>query len=123
MTEPTKRCSHCGEVKPVSEFYRNSSSKDGYRFDCKACSDARYAEYGRKHRAEITRKKRERLAANPEARERQREYERAYHRRRRAQKGATSRIPTPETLTRPNPNAEMCARLDAAIRARQGADV
>ena len=32
-----KTCSKCGEEKPLSEFYRNKDSRDGYRADCKKC--------------------------------------------------------------------------------------
>jgi Recombination endonuclease VII len=33
-----KRCRKCGEVKPLSEFYRDSGMRDGYRHDCRACN-------------------------------------------------------------------------------------
>lgn len=33
----TKTCGSCKETKPVSEFYRKSSTKPGYRSYCKAC--------------------------------------------------------------------------------------
>ena len=36
----TKKCSCCGKELPVSEFYKNSSSKDGYRSKCKSCDRA-----------------------------------------------------------------------------------
>lgn len=32
-----KRCSKCGEVKPFSEFSRQSRNKDGYEGRCKDC--------------------------------------------------------------------------------------
>lgn len=32
-----KTCSKCREAKALTEFYKNSSSKDGYRADCKTC--------------------------------------------------------------------------------------
>ena len=35
-----KKCSCCGKELPVSEFYRNSASKDGYRSKCKVCDRA-----------------------------------------------------------------------------------
>lgn len=39
----TKTCSHCGQVKPITDFYRHK--KSGYTNPCKACANAR----GRKH--------------------------------------------------------------------------
>lgn len=33
-----KRCTKCKIIKPVTEFYRNRSTKDGYNFNCKDCS-------------------------------------------------------------------------------------
>ena len=35
-----KKCSCCGRELPISEFYKNSASKDGYRSKCKACDRA-----------------------------------------------------------------------------------
>lgn len=34
-----KRCNTCGEVKPLSEFYRNCDTKDGLAGLCKPCSN------------------------------------------------------------------------------------
>src|SRR4051794_35638305 len=33
-----KKCSKCGEVKPLDDFYRSSQSKDGRQGHCKACN-------------------------------------------------------------------------------------
>ncbi|MBA7683673.1 hypothetical protein ES703_92053 [subsurface metagenome] len=33
----TKRCSRCGETKPLDEFYRQSKSKDQHGPWCKSC--------------------------------------------------------------------------------------
>lgn len=33
----TKRCTKCGEVKSISEFYKNKIYKDGYFHYCKTC--------------------------------------------------------------------------------------
>ncbi len=33
----SKRCSKCKQFKPLSEFYKHSSTKDGFRPDCKVC--------------------------------------------------------------------------------------
>lgn len=50
----SKRCSKCGEVKPMDQFHRSAMSKDGRTSRCKTCRalDARlYAE--RRRRAEL----------------------------------------------------------------------
>ena len=36
--EPTKRCSKCGEVKPMSEFYKDTRATDGRQSACKHCT-------------------------------------------------------------------------------------
>ena len=65
VTMNKKRCTECGEVKPVYKFSKRSSAKDGYQIQCKACR-ARYykdnkkrstyltAKYYQEHKAEIT---------------------------------------------------------------------
>ena len=45
--EITKRCSHCGAEKPVSEFYRNTNNADNLQNICKACSKASSKAYYR----------------------------------------------------------------------------
>jgi hypothetical protein len=54
-TNTTKRCSCCGEVKPVAEFSRNGSRSDGLHNQCKTCKrvvDATWRAANReKHRA------------------------------------------------------------------------
>lgn len=40
--EITKRCSHCGAVKPASEFYRNTNNADNLQGTCKACCKVYY---------------------------------------------------------------------------------
>jgi hypothetical protein len=37
----TKKCHACGEEKPVKDFYKSSSSKDGYAPSCKDCQMGR----------------------------------------------------------------------------------
>lgn len=32
-----KKCSVCGELKPLSEFAINKTKKDGHACDCKEC--------------------------------------------------------------------------------------
>jgi len=35
--EDMKRCSECGQVKPITEYYKRKESKDGYNSKCKKC--------------------------------------------------------------------------------------
>lgn len=37
----TKKCTGCGEVKPITAFYKRQSAKDGLDWNCKACYIAR----------------------------------------------------------------------------------
>jgi hypothetical protein len=61
MTEEAmmKRCSKCGEVKPLTEFYKDLSKKDGFRNDCKSCFSRRRREYYAENKEEILAKNRE----------------------------------------------------------------
>lgn len=33
-----KTCSKCGDDKPLSEYYKDRSTKDGYKASCKTCN-------------------------------------------------------------------------------------
>lgn len=39
MSETTKKCKKCGEELSLENFYRNKTSKDGYKASCKKCSN------------------------------------------------------------------------------------
>lgn len=41
MEQKTKRCAHCGQEKPVTEFYKDSHTRDGLQSWCKECSNSR----------------------------------------------------------------------------------
>lgn len=53
-----KRCTCCGEVKPLTDFYTNNKTKDGHQSQCKACN-AKSTHEARKRR--IEKQKTERL--------------------------------------------------------------
>ncbi len=52
-----KRCNKCDDLKEVDEFYKRKTSKDGYRNECKLCSNKN--ETKRKDKRKETRQSRE----------------------------------------------------------------
>ena len=48
-----KRCKRCGETKPLEQFYKNKTGKDGLRPECKACSGAQKKAWYRKNREAV----------------------------------------------------------------------
>lgn len=51
MTAVEKRCPACGVVKPLSDFHRNRSRRDGHSHECKPCANARVKANTAKRRA------------------------------------------------------------------------
>ena len=49
----TKRCSKCGRILPLSEFYRDKYRKDGKRSICMDCVKLKRKEYCKSHREEV----------------------------------------------------------------------
>ena len=45
-----KRCNKCGEIKPVSEFGKESRAKNGYKCRCKTCTNSQYNKDYHKYR-------------------------------------------------------------------------
>lgn len=52
MNNRTKTCSKCGNTLPLSDFYKQSNTKDGFQYCCKSCHN------------KVTKKNREEFAAN-----------------------------------------------------------
>jgi hypothetical protein len=51
-----KKCSKCGELKPLDEFYAAKGGRDGLRGDCKSCFAARHQHwYAENKKKEIAR--------------------------------------------------------------------
>ena len=46
----TKKCSKCGEIKPVGEFNKSKSSKDGLFAWCKSCQKQYKKKYAEKNK-------------------------------------------------------------------------
>lgn len=76
--QPSKRCTKCGEVKPVSEYGQDSKAPDGRFYWCLDCARESGRRYREAHREKMRERDRERYRADPEAaRERARGYREA----------------------------------------------
>lgn len=49
----TKVCSKCKENKSTNYFYRDSQKVDGYRPDCKTCTNKNTSNYVKNHRKDV----------------------------------------------------------------------
>jgi 5-methylcytosine-specific restriction endonuclease McrA len=45
-----KNCSKCKEIKELKEFWKDSSTKDGFSCRCKKCDSKKTVEWGRNNR-------------------------------------------------------------------------
>lgn len=50
----TKRCTKCKEIKPVSEFSKNRTRKDGHHCWCKNCISKSYSKYSQTEKGKET---------------------------------------------------------------------
>ena len=83
---PKKRCSKCGETKPLSEYHKEKSHKDGRRSDCKDCKNKAKNERRVANPEKARKRERELWAANPErGRARVRKWKAAYPEKNRQQ--------------------------------------
>lgn len=48
-----KRCKRCGETKPLDQFYKNKTGRDGLRPECKPCSSAQKKAWYRQNREAV----------------------------------------------------------------------
>lgn len=62
---PQKRCSRCGTVKSLDEFYKNKAAPDGHQWHCKVCMRRCADEWAVKHREHVNALSRERARKNP----------------------------------------------------------
>jgi hypothetical protein len=61
-----KRCKHCGEVKPLHDFYGEKGGRDGKRPECKSCTGARRRQWYRQNREREIARVKAWQQANPE---------------------------------------------------------
>jgi len=50
-----KKCSHCGHIKHLKDFYRNKSCKDGFSYTCKLCARNQHKKYNKTVKRKKTR--------------------------------------------------------------------
>jgi len=61
-----KTCTKCGEEKPLSEFYKAATTRDGLRGDCKACFKKRSAGWYEDNREHVIARVKKWQAENPD---------------------------------------------------------
>jgi hypothetical protein len=64
--EQYKTCPRCGQNKPISEWGRNKTKKDGLASECKKCHAAQVAEWRKENPEEQKRRSREQFAKSRE---------------------------------------------------------
>ena len=62
-----KRCTKCGEVKPLSEYHADKRTFDGKRSDCKLCKKAVDKSFNSRNHDAVIQRNRNYYAANREA--------------------------------------------------------
>lgn len=48
------QCNKCNEFKPVSSFFKEASSKRGYRYACKDCEAPRFKKYRKDNQVKVS---------------------------------------------------------------------
>jgi len=56
-TIQTKRCSKCKQIKPLSEFYKDRSKKDGHQSECRTCNLKQVKKYQQTKRGKVVKQK------------------------------------------------------------------
>lgn len=90
----TKRCSKCGEEKPLSDFHRHKTGRDGLRSECKTCESARHKRYRETNREKIRERHKRYREANLE--KHRAGVARAYARRRKVERVKLYRLHWPD---------------------------
>ena len=61
-----KLCTGCDEVKPLDQFYRAKTNKDGCTYLCKQCAKEYFKHYYRNNREDRIRRSSDWNRANPD---------------------------------------------------------
>ena len=62
----TKECTKCGDVKPLSGYYKAKNKKDGLRGECKQCTKAHNSKYYKQNQEAVKAKVAKYKEMNPE---------------------------------------------------------
>lgn len=60
-----RRCTKCGQIKPVTDFGKHACMRDGLRSQCRACHNIAVAEYNAANAEKVKASRARRYAANP----------------------------------------------------------
>ena len=109
----TKRCSHCKEIKPLSEFYKNRNGKDGLHLQCKTCKKQYMQQYRKTDKGKSAQRRYKqsqkgkvasrRYEQSKKGRDTQKQYRLCHPERQRAKNAVnkavrTGKLPRPDTL-------------------------
>lgn len=102
----TKQCSKCKQNKPISEYYKQLTGKDGYRAECKICFIRRIQQYhktkqGHKVRSECN----HRYKISSKGKQLHRKYYRDYPIKHKARSVVSNAVQTGKL---PRPNSLQC---------------
>lgn len=62
----TKKCSRCGEVKPLFDFQKRAGAADGHRGACRLCENKRKAEWAKENPDSIKASKKKQFDKDPD---------------------------------------------------------
>ena len=120
-TPPVKRCTRCGETKPLIDFSRKRGGRDGRCSWCKVCKNAAQALYYQAHKAQRDAYAKRYYAAHVEAareasRRRYRENPRYRRRDREREYGPGAAAWYDEQLARQDGRCALCGARSATKR-------
>jgi predicted nucleic acid-binding Zn-ribbon protein len=67
--EMKKKCTKCGEVKSLTDYFTSKKGREGFRSECKACSVIRMFKYANTERGYLNKKYRDMIKKDSEKRQ------------------------------------------------------
>lgn len=120
----TKTCAKCGETKPLDDYHRDRSMKDGRMYRCKKCNIAHASAYRSANLEKVKKRKRAHYVANRDkVLAQQRAYQEANREKIKEQKLARYEANRDEMRAKANAyRAENQEKMNAQARARYAAN-